>query len=275
MRDLKRAPNLRKKRKRKTPITALIFDIDGTLLDVRNSFHATAIKASDVWWEAFEKASPPFQGNLNLIEKLKSLPGFNDDWDVAIAIIVLQKYLKEKGLDPIGLLSILSPKGLSDLENKTGIFLGEKKEVIRKICMEIYGGEECEMLYGFKASFWKEEGYWKKEHPIFDISKAQRAFRIGIYTGRTWNETQNALKQLNLKLNRRFIVTAEEFKKPDPRGLFKLAQELKAKYAIFIGDSEDDRLTVVNYKRSFKLPLIDFVHARDFTYLKSFGLRKL
>ncbi|MDK2871394.1 MAG: superfamily phosphatase [bacterium] len=259
---------------RKTLPKALIFDIDGTLLDVKSSFYATAIEASKIWWEVCERTSPPFDGNLILIEKLKTFPGFNDDWDVSIAIILLQKYLQGKGADPIETLIKLKPQGLSDLEKKTGITL-ENKSFIRKICMEIYGGRECEKLYGFKPSVWNKEGYWQRERPLFDISKATKTFKIGIYTGRTWPETRNALFLLNLRLKRRFIVTAEEYKKPDPRGLFKLVHELKVNHAVFIGDSEDDRLTVLNYRKIFKLPFIDFIHVKDITYLKSFGLEKI
>ncbi|MCS7234234.1 MAG: HAD family hydrolase [Synergistetes bacterium] len=264
------------KQKRKYLPEALIFDIDGTLLDVSCSFHATAIKASDIWWEAYEKALPPFKGNLELIEKLKSLPGFNDDWEVSIAIILLQKYMLGKSKDPREVLDSLSPNGLKDLEKKTGIFIEEnRKELIKRICMEIYGGEKCENFYGFKPFFWEKEGFWKREKPIFDISEVKRKFLIGIYTGRTWKEAQNALFQLDLKLPKSHIITSEEYKKPDPRGLFKLVQELKVNYAIYIGDSEDDRLTALSYRKQFKFPLIEFIHAKDFTYLRFFGLRKV
>lgn len=181
-----------------------------------------------------------------------------------------------KNADPKEILEALSPTGLKDLEKKLGIFIeDDKKKMIKKICMEIYGGKECESLYGFKPSFWKEEGFWKKEKPIFDISEVQKKFLIGIYTGRTWKETQSALSQLNLKLPKCYIITSEEYKKPDPRGLFKLVQKLKVNYALYIGDSEDDRLTALNYKKLFKFPLIDFIHAKDFTSLRLFGLQKL
>jgi len=61
-----------KKPKRRHLPEALIFDIDGTLLDVRNSFYATTIRASEVWWELIEKSFPPFKVDIALIERLKA-----------------------------------------------------------------------------------------------------------------------------------------------------------------------------------------------------------
>lgn len=265
--------NLRKKHLPK----ALIFDIDGTLLDVSGSFYATTIEVSEAWWKIYEKDSPPFKPDIKLIEVLKSCPGFNDDWEMTIAIVLLQKWILGRNEDPIELVRKVSPKGLSDLEGKIGLRLpSEKKELIKRMCMEIYGGKECDMLYGFKPSlFVGREGLWTKERPLFDLSETKGKFILGIYTGRNPKETKLALKLLNLRLPQSYIVTSAEFRKPDPRGLFKLVYEMGVDCAAFIGDSGDDRLAVLNYKKRFRFPFIDFIDVKDFITLKTFGLEKL
>ncbi len=256
-------------RKRKYLPEAIIFDIDGTLLDVRPSFYSTIIKASEIWWKLIERKVPPFEPDLTLIEGFKRLPGFNDDWEVAISVILIQKWLLEKGASlegqsPKAILHFLKPHGLRDLERQTGKLLTkDQKEQIKKICMEIYAGKECRLIYGFEPSTWKKEGLWKKERPILNISDLKKRFKIAFYTGRNTQETLLALKLLNFKLSRNYIITSDDFKKPDPRGLFKLLHELSANHAVFVGDSEDDRITALNYKRFFRYPLIDFINIRD------------
>ncbi len=256
-------------KKRKDLPKAIIFDIDGTLLDVRPSFYSTIIKASEIWWKLIERKVPPFEPDLTLIEGFKRLPGFNDDWEVAISVILVQKWLLEKGAplkgqSPKAILHFLKPHGLRDLERQIGKLLTkDQKEQIRKTCMEIYAGKECESTYGFKPSIWKGEGLWKKEHPILNISDLKKRFKIAFYTGRNSQETLLALKLLNFKLSKNYIITSDDFKKPDPRGLFKLLHELNTNHAVFVGDSEDDRITVLNYKRLFHYPLIDFINIRD------------
>ncbi len=265
-----------KKPKRRHLPEALIFDIDGTLLDVRNSFYATTIRASEVWWELIEKSLPPFKVDMALIERLKACPGFNDDWELTMAIILLQKWVNVRGGKPLEVIDSLSPIGLSGLEEKLNLSLPqEDKSFIRKICMEMYGGRECEFLYGFKPTFWKGDGLWKRERPLFDLSEVQKIFKIGIYTGRNPRETSLALRILKLNLPEGYVINAGDFLKPDPRGLFKLVNEMKVKHAVFIGDSEDDRLTVLNYRRKFYYPFVEFVSVRDTSTLKTFRLSRL
>lgn len=267
MKDSRR--KIKKVIKKKRFPKAIIFDIDGTLLDVRPSFYSTIIKASETWWKLIEKKVPPFEPDLSLIEEFKRFPGFNDDWEVAISIILIQKWLLRESSSfqirsPHKMLQFLNPHGLGNLEEKIGKLIPEdKKKEIKKLCMEIYAGKECESIYGFKPSLWKEEGLWKKEKPLIDLSNIKKRFKIAIYTGRNLKETSLALNILKLNLSREHIITSDDFRKPDPRGLFKLVYKLKIDHATFVGDSEDDRISVLNYRSLFRYPLIDFVNIKD------------
>jgi len=67
-------------------IKALIFDMDGVIVDVKDSYRKCIVKTSKDYLKlAGIKAS---NINLELTQKFKLVPGFNNDWDLTYGIIL-------------------------------------------------------------------------------------------------------------------------------------------------------------------------------------------
>lgn len=259
-------------------VNTIVFDIDGVLIDVRESFRKAICQTVQFYF----KEILHFQGSQNLInpeeiEYFKMAGGFNNDWDLTSAVILF--YLmkaRENNLKDMDKLRSRGPDiktfttkmlssggGLAKVVDlvekdryvKAEIFNLWDKDLITKIFQEIYTGEEhCFNIYGFHPSFIKTEGLIKQERIIIDKKKKDflQNFSIGILTGRTKRETRIALKKLGWDdiISEEKIITADDsLKKPHPQGLKRLSTSLKTKLGIYVGDIRDDLITVKNFNK--------------------------
>ncbi|MBE3089963.1 MAG: HAD-IA family hydrolase [Actinobacteria bacterium] len=256
-------------------VDTLVFDIDGVLIDVRDSFRKAVCQTVQFYF----KKILGFQGSQNLInpeevEYFKMAGGFNNDWDLTSAVVLF--YLmkaRENNLKEVDELrnikpdiktfttKMLSPGGglakVIDLIEKDGqvkewILSLWDKDLITKIFQEIYaGGEHCFNIYGFHPSLIKKDGLIKQERIILDKNKKNflQNFSLGILTGRDEREARVALERLGWDdiISKEQIVTADDgVGKPHPQGLKKTAESLKTKLGIYVGDTWDDLITVKN-----------------------------
>ncbi|WP_428672603.1 phosphoglycolate phosphatase [Roseibium sp.] len=98
--------------------------------------------------------------------------------------------------------------------------------------------------------------------------------RLAICTNKPVGPTETILDDLGLAEFFSAIVGGDSFpeRKPDPRGVLSLAQELGGSQALYIGDSEVDAETALRAKLPFflftegyrKTPVEDLQHARSF-----------
>jgi len=259
----------------------LVFDIDGVLIDVRDSYREAVCQTVQFYFKEILR----FQGSQNLINPeevryFKMAGGFNNDWNLTSAVILF--YLmkaEENNLQNIDELRsnkpdiknfttrILPPGGgldkVLDLVEKNWsirdkIFNRWDKELITKIFKEIYAGEEyCFNIYGFNPSLIKSQGLIKKEKIIIDKKKKDflQNYCIGILTGRTKREARIALERLGCEDNvfdGRIITADDGLEKPHPEGLKKLSTSLKTKLGIYVGDVWDDLIIVKNFNKEAK-----------------------
>ena len=259
-------------------VDTLVFDIDGVLIDVQNSFKKAVCQTVQFYFKEILR----FQGCQNLInpeeiEYFKMAGGFNNDWDLASAVVLF--YLmkaKENNLKDVDELRGRGPdikifttkmlsfgEGLSevidliekDRDIKEEILALWNKDLITKIFQEIYAGEEyCSKIYGFHPSLIKTEGLIKQERIIIDKKKKDflQYFSIGILTGRTKKETRIALEKLGWDdiISEGKIITADDgLEKPHPQGLKRLSATLKTKLGIYVGDIRDDLVTAKNFNK--------------------------
>ena len=257
-------------------IDTLIFDIDGVLIDVQDSFRNAVCQTVQFYFKKILK----FSGSQKLIipeetEYFKMAGGFNNDWDLTSAVILfyLWKAEEKKTQDMKRLRNekpdlktyctkILPPGGgliksieliqqKKDLKEK--IFSLWNRELVTKIFKEIYAGEDnCFNVYKFYPSIIKTEGLIKKEKVIFNQKKKcfLQKYSIGILTGRTDEEAEIALKNLNWMdfiTDKQKMTANNVLSKPNPEGLKNLSVNLKTKLGLYIGDIRDDMLTVKNY----------------------------
>jgi len=262
-------------------VDTLVFDIDGVLIDVQDSFKKAVCQTVQFYF----KEILHFQGSQNLInpeeiEYFKMVGGFNNDWNLTSAVVLF--YLmkaRKNNLRDIDVLRSIEPdikkftaemlpsgRGLVkviDLIEEDGNIKEEilalwDGNLITKIFQEIYAGvEHCYDIYGFHPSLIKTEGLIKQERIIIDKNKKDflQNFSLGILTGRNKREARVALERLGWDdiLSKEKIVTADDgAEKPHSQGLKKITNSLKTKLGIYIGDTRDDMITVKNFNKEVK-----------------------
>ncbi len=249
-------------------VRAVIFDIDGVLLDARASYHAVAEEAArrsiaPLVGEAAARAVP-FDRSTE-VGQFKQAGRFNDDWEMTrgIALLLL---LRARGCAPplATFLAEAHGDGVSGLF--AGRVLGEAEaralapEPLARVCGALYGGRSrCLDLFGFEAPpEMPDRGYWEREELLVETALLERImarFPVALYTGRNPGEAALALERTGLLVPPALRWVADgRPRKPDPAGLVWLCKmllskpiELPAKArppagaeALFVGDTADD-----------------------------------
>lgn len=185
------------------PIDAIIFDVDGVIIDVSNSYR-----------QAIMRTVQEFSGkkiSQEEINKIKEIPGFNNDWDVSYALV--------KGIrTPIG------------KERNCDEYLQMKKYF-----QKIYLGELIENETQLISKKTLEE-------------LRNKGFELGIVTSRPREEALFILRKFDISpeyISEKNIIALEdcEEEKPSPKPLLLVKEKLGVKNPIFIGDTESDRLS--------------------------------
>ncbi len=224
-----------------TELKWLIFDVDGVLIDVSESYDL----ATKLTVEYFlKKLGKSIEVELDLIRALRRKGAFGDDFKVSEALIIgaltgdLRSFVQDF---PAG-------EGISWVREQFGVVIDSK--TIERIFNTFYLGEH------YKERAFDFEGLWKKEKPIVKkelLEKANERFKLGVVTGRSVLELELAEKILGFHFKN--AVTRELYVKPDPKALWHLT---KGEEGIYIGDTINDELLVKNYKKAY---------GKDFSFL--------
>jgi HAD superfamily hydrolase (TIGR01548 family) len=266
----------------RSQIDGLLFDMDGVLIDISqsirviNNLAVTHYLRDVLGWEAPENLLTSSD-----IELFKNAGGFNDDIDLTCAIVL--HYLAKENEHPgasLETLNVFQPNlgryarrikerggGLKAAEqicverlssdDRIKILGAYRKPVIAQVYNELFGGDECEDLYGYPRKYYFGPGYWEQDKGIIDPEKLKRIsadFKLGLLTGRTTAETKLGLKvaQIDTIIGMDSVATSgTHAKKPDPRGLRALVDRLVIKAGIYVGDTVDDLQTVLNYRKQY------------------------
>ena len=250
-------------------VRAVIFDVDGVLLDARASYHAVAEQAARraVAEARGEPSTAPFDRDRE-VPRFKAAGHFNDDWEMARGIALLL-HLRQRGAAPElqRFLDAAQGSGVAGLAKALPLIAAlYPQERISRLCGALYGGRShCRELFGFDAAEAfpdaPERGLWEREpllvHPALLRRVAER-FPVGLYTGRNPGEAARALVRCELQVPERLCwVSDGRPRKPDPEGLVWLCGELlpSGGEALFVGDTADDR-TAAEAARARGAPLV-------------------
>jgi phosphoglycolate phosphatase-like HAD superfamily hydrolase len=264
-------------------LDTVIFDMDGVLVNITNSVRPTLLLAVPAYLrEIVGWAAPEKLFTSEIVEMFKNSGGFNDDVDLACAIVL--NYLvksRENGEADAETLNLLPPSltrfatrlqqkggGLKNAEDiclehydwrdRDVIVRDYNKPKIRQVFREIFGGQHCKELYGFEPEYYKGTGYIDNDTNLLDLTKIPTKQRIGLLTGRTATETTVGLSMCGLDevIPAEMRVTQDDgYPKPNPTGLAILASKLNCQTAgIYIGDTRDDYRTVRNLNAKETLP---------------------
>lgn len=258
---------------------AIIFDIDGVLVDVRKSYNGAIIKTVQIiLQEVFEinnSTDYPFEV---MISKLRNTGGFNNDIDTTYAIILILLYCvlikkmdSNKTIEMFeDIIKKLDEKGKDSLEKEL-----ERDSDIQSIREKLnypYGTEDLissrfnEIFYGsklFKEQFKKEPMRYFDDPLIYNdiviineetIRLLSQAFsgNLGLISGRSKVASYFTLGKLIKYFNEDACVFLEDEKrehsKPNTFSLHRVFDKLNLKNALYVGDSMADLLMVENYR---------------------------
>lgn len=265
-------------------LKSVIFDIDGVLIDVKDSFRKAIVDTVQFYFERVLKV--PGKAQLLSLwdtQTFKNTGGFNNDWDLSKAAVVFflsklfkankrdmasiryegaslndflgkVKLVEDSGLNVGGSLDAVLKVALEDLnsDQKKDILGLYNPVYIKRIFQELYGGiDYCKKLYGFDPRFVKTNGLINQEKILIDTSLLNGFKNIGILTGRTREETNFALAKTKMGsiVSQKNVVfdDGQVTTKPSPDCLVKLCSNMGVSSGIYIGDTHDDAMMVCNY----------------------------
>lgn len=224
----------------------LILDMDGVLLDTVPSFTACVVQTARACSE------PPGLGgdwSEAEVERLRLSGGFNNDWDGAAAMALLGPAsgpgdgwarqcaaLRASGGGPGAVVSLVGAGRWDAMRAKA-----------EPAFQRLYAGPRSLELYGLAPT--EPAGLCERERPLATPSDLSGfGLPVGIFTGRTWKETELGMERLGLRLPPGRIVcdTEARFRKPRPDGLLALAKALCARHPLYVGDTVDDLAAALN-----------------------------
>ncbi len=250
-----------------TDLDAIIFDCDGVLINIKNSYDQAITKTTEYVLKKYGKISNPLQITSEIIEAFKETGGFNDEVDVTYASILsliaaskLNNDAKEfiikviTNADSTGIKSVEKYlDGLTvDISSMKKIlnFPGKHSEnLLYSIFDQIFYGPELYIKLFGKQSEFSQSGLIENDvvivsDKILDVLKKKFGDKIAIVTGRGIESIRYSLKELLEKFNIENSVFLEdeqrEFAKPNPESLLRAIRGLQAKHVLYVGDSMED-----------------------------------
>ncbi len=214
---------------------ALIFDIDGVLLDVTKSFPEVIRLGVTGGWEALCGGESDCAGYGPDYEwVMKRHGGFNDDFDIVWTLLEMSSASSWKKLSR----ALPSPERLAEE-------LKDFKEPLPSWVRGKYGSRVprgdvrsmCARLYGDP-----ESGLYRLEKPMLCRRWDALGLPVAIYSGRNAQEWQLAKKRLDWEdfPDDRIIHSDHGVTKPSPKGLEILCERLGSLSPVFFGDTASD-----------------------------------
>ena len=247
-------------------LDAIIFDCDGVLIDITQSYDLAIIKTTQYVLENIAKINDAIDVDFKIIDGFKSTGGFNDEVDLAYAAIIslfaakkLQKDQTDFIFDVInhadstGIVSVekylKDIVDISDIKEKLSYPGAHHENPLYKIFDQLfYGPKLYEKLFGNTSKF-TEPGLIEQDDVILNeklIQTLQKKFdsKIGMVTGRGKESVSYSLKELlnEFDLNNSAFLEDEprELAKPNPKRLLDSIQGMNSVSTLYVGDSMED-----------------------------------
>ena len=256
---------------------SIIFDCDGVLVDIRNSYDEAINKTiSAIMKELFDD-------NIdNIVTSkihfgLKSVGGFNDEVAVVYAVLMtliaskksniqFEKLIidvinnaNESGINSIDAYFVNKNIDLTDIKSKLDYENSRKESYIHRIFNQLfYGPSLYQEIFNEKSKF--------SQSPLIDLDKIildenlilklKNRFgkKITTVTGRGKFAFSYSMKNFLNNFDLQSSVFLEdrslEMAKPNPKSLIESISAIDSKTSLYIGDSMEDLLMVEKCKES-------------------------
>jgi HAD superfamily hydrolase (TIGR01548 family) len=213
------------------PVDAILFDLDGTLIDESASYREVIRLTAEYLLRA---PVDPAE-----VEEVKRLPGTNNDWDATWALMNWRQHGSISPPDPIDRSSHAFRR-------------------LQDVFQTYYLGDALwSEISGRAAPFVWREPLIRRERPLIDRSLLAWLgdFPVGIATSRPRIEALMALRQhgLDRLFGEDVLVAAEDApcEKPHPAPLQTLAARLSCRQAVYVGDTINDALAAFTAGMAF------------------------
>ena len=249
-----------------TTLDSIIFDCDGVLVDITNSYDQTIVKTTKYVLETLAKINDSIQIDFKIIDGFKSTGGFNDEVDLtyaAILSIVAAKKLKKDQTEFINLVIdnsdstgiksvetfIKDQTDISEIINQLSYPGSHKDNILYQIFDQLFYGPELYLKLFKNTSKFSEPGLIENDVVIFNNDLADKLGnkfhnQISMVTGRGKESVKYSLKQLLDKFDLQNSMFLEdeprELAKPNPQSLVNSITGMNSKSCLYVGDSMED-----------------------------------
>ena len=265
-----------------TKFDSIIFDCDGVLVDITNSYDQTIVKTTKYVLETLAKINDSIQIDFKIIDGFKSTGGFNDEVDLtyaAILSIVAAKKLKKDQTEFINLvidnsdstgiksveIFIKDQTDISEIIKQLSYPGSHKDNILYKIFDQLFYGPELYSKLFKNISKFSEPGLIENDVVIFNNDLADKLGnkfhnQISMVTGRGKESVKYSLKQLLDKFDLQNSMFLEdeprELAKPNPQSLVNSITGMNSKSCLYVGDSMEDfimakKATILGNKTTF------------------------
>ena len=264
-----------------------LFDVDGVLVDIRNSYDVAIKKTVDFILEHIT-GRPTLHGLVTdkLILKLRQTGGFNNDIDASYAIILatlanLQKNLHQARRFLFTVIKNIDEGGINSVENFLSSYpspchIESLKELLvypESVGKSMLATVFDELFYGpqlFKQYHRLEPKYYfgkpliKNDKIIatkrtMDLLSEKFKGNLAIVSGRSRLAAEYSLKSILDTFNQKACVFLEdekrEYAKPNPYSIERAMKTMNCRSAIYAADSIEDLLMAQRAEKemSFKI----------------------
>ena len=249
-----------------TKFDSIIFDCDGVLVDITNSYDQTIVKTTKYVLETLAKINDSIQIDFKIIDGFKSTGGFNDEVDLtyaAILSIVAAKKLKKdqtefiflviNNSDSTGIKSvetfIKNQVDISEIIEQLSYPGSHKDNILYQIFDQLFYGPELYSKLFKNTSKFSEPGLIENDVVIFNNDLADKLGnkfhnQISMVTGRGKESVKYSLKHLLDKFDLQNSMFLEdeprELAKPNPQSLVNSITGMNSKSCLYVGDSMED-----------------------------------
>ena len=248
---------------RAAPADGIIFDCDGVLVDVSDSYYMTvAATARRIFGILGMDSMPAVDGIL--IQSFKDTGSYNNEIDLAYSVILLMAAARRARLDPYGaaLKESSQNAGIADAARRAAkmadvsdlvgrlAYPGPRSMVQDTFEQIFYGPQMYQAVYGRPSSM-REPGLIETERlyindRIAEYLRGRFGGRIAMVTGRGFRSASRTLgKFMDL-----FDVGSSAFledeprsmAKPNPKPLISAIARMSLERCIYVGDSVEDHI---------------------------------
>ena len=253
-------------------VEGIIFDCDGVLVDITESYDETIRKTVKYVLESFAGITDSIDIDGKIIDGFKATGGFNDEVDltyVAILSLVAAKKTDKDQQETIwDVMNNCHDIATAEKYIKADITSMIKKleypgktSLLRQIFNELFYGPQLYKKIFSKDSEFSEPGLIEQDHVILNndlMRKLSQKFgiKIAMLTGRGLESVKYSLEKYLEKFDIENSIFLEDMPrslaKPNPVTLHQCFDAMNCKKIIYVGDSMEDLLMAKQVAKSGK-----------------------